>query len=102
MPRMAPRSVVEPGPRLTAPGCFCLKVQTPNMQPPEGGQEGGRWKQLGWMRVMLGREATSTLNLSLLPMAARLPILAGGEGGHGDLDGRERLDGGRVPKREGD
>lgn len=50
----------------------------------------------------LGREATSTLSLFLLPVAARLPILAGGEGGHGDLDGRERLDEGWVPKREGD
>lgn len=50
----------------------------------------------------LGREATSTLSLFLLPMAARLPILAGGEGGHADLDGRERLDEGWVPKREGD
>ena len=50
----------------------------------------------------LGREATSTLSLFLLPVAARLPILAGGEGGHGDLDGRERLDGGWVPKTEGD
>lgn len=50
----------------------------------------------------LGREDTSTLSLFLLPMAARLPILAGGEGGRADLDVRVRLDGGWVPKREGD
>ena len=41
----------------------------------------------GWMREMLGREATSALSLSHLPTVAQLPSRVGGDGRCGSSGG---------------